>query len=469
VRGLELTLVFLVLTGAALAAWPGQRRRSAGFVFIGLLAAVLAGHLALEGAHWQMGPIYGAALLAMVLVWMRIRGKLWRVLGCVSVVALTVAGCAFSYVLPVFALPEPTGSYAIGTHIESMTDASRKEDADPGGGRAREVVVQVWYPAQPSRMPRAPYRRRSESSLASSYMSVDWAHARYDAPVAETAGGFPVIVYNPGWNGRRTQNTILTEELASHGYVVVAIDHPYNSGPVELADGRVIRPVPTPEFMDNASSAESIYAIINKEVAKETDDALFVLDQISQKNEDAASLLHGRLDLTRIGALGYSLGGAVGAEMAHRNAKIGAVAVLDTPLYGEAAKNGVTQPVLLLCEEILHPSAEERARMSYGERRNLEMDEQDYAHQLPLLQKPGDYQIALPGTLHTSYQDVILSSPLQRFSGLGAIPAKKLVPILRGYTLAFFDQSLRGIASPLLQAETSPFPEAKVMFRSLSR
>jgi hypothetical protein len=106
--------------------------------------------------------------------------------------------------------------------------------------------------------------------------------------------------------------------------------------------------------------------------------------------------------------------------------------------------------------------------MSYGQRRDAQMDEGDYARQLPLLQTPGSYQIALHGTLHTSFQDVIFTSPLQRFSGAGAIPPRRMNLILRQYTLAFFDQTLRGIPSPLLAARTSPFPEAAVLFTSPS-
>jgi hypothetical protein len=121
---------------------------------------------------------------------------------------------------------------------------------------------------------------------------------------------------------------------------------------------------------------------------------------------------------------------------------------------------------MLLFEDSPHTTDEERSHMSFGQRRDHEMDEGDYARQLPLLRKPGDYQIALHGTLHTSFQDVLFTSPLASISGGGAISATRMAPILRQYTVAFFDQSLRGIESPLLGSENSPFPEAMVLFRS---
>jgi dienelactone hydrolase len=343
-----------------------------------------------------------------------------------------------------------------------MIDQSRAEDAEVGGQNRRELVVQIWYPATASHAPRAPYRRRSETSLASSYQSVNWTHARYDAPAANAPGGFPILLYNPGWNGRRTQDTPLVEDLASHGYVVVGIDHPYNSGPVALADGRVIRPVPTPELFDDVTSEAGVYALINKEADKETADTLFILDQVERMDADAGSVLYRRLDHSRIGALGFSLGGIVSANLAYRDPRIGAVLDLDTPLYGDAGKNGFKQPFMLICEEQVRATPEEKARMSFGQLRDVTMDEQDYDHQLPLFQRPGNYELAVRGTVHSSFQDNALTSPLKSISQGGAIDPYRMIDILRVYSVAFFDQSLRGIPSPLLAAKKSPIAEVSV-------
>jgi dienelactone hydrolase len=459
-------LISLLLVAGALTAWLCIRTRALRLGFCALLGVALVCHLVWEGAHWQMAPAYLGSLLALLLVALSPPGRGWSITGALVVLAMAAASCALSIVLPVFSLPAPTGRFAVGTSIVSMTDPSRREDAIANDPHAREVVVQCWYPASPSGNPRAAYRRRSETSLASSYQSVTWTNSRTDAPVAQDGTGFPILLYNPGWNGRRTQNTALTEELASHGYLVVAIDHPYNSGPVALADGRVIKPVPAPELFDDVTPAKDVYAIIDKETAKETTDALFVLDNVRRMNDDPASRFYRKLDLSRIGAFGYSLGGAVAAEAAYRDPAIHAVLDLDTPLYAESGKHGIAQPVMLLCEDLTHTPPDVLAKMSFGQRRDAEMDEGDYARQLPMLRTPGSYQAELHGTLHTSFQDQILTSPLQRISGAGSIPPRRMIEILRAYTVAFFDQSLRGIPAPLLSARPSPFPEANALFAS---
>lgn len=469
-------IVLLCMVGVCLVtARPLSREGAKGFsgfmrwTCLLLLAGVFAVHVGWEGAHWQMIPAYAASLIAGSLV-LQLGWPRWLKISCALVgLVLVLASCGLSYVLPMFRLPAPTGRYAIGTRIVSMMDASRAEDAEAGGQHRREVVVQIWYPALVSHAPRAPYRRRSETSLASSYQSVHWTHARYNAPAAEAPGGFPILIFNPGWNGRRTQDTPLVEELASHGYVVVGIDHPYNSGPVVLSDGRVIKPVPAPELFDDVTSEAKLYDLINKEAAKETDDALFVLDQVERMNEDRSNALYHRLDTSRIGALGFSLGGIVAADLAYRDARIGAVLDLDTPLYGDAGKNGITQPFMLICEDQVRATPEEKARMSFGGRRDLEMDEQDYDHQLPLFERRGDYELAVHGSVHSSFQDVSLTSPIRSISQAGAIDPYEMVEILRQYSVAFFDQSLRGIASPLLASKTSPFREVTVLYASEPR
>ena len=434
-------------------------------LYLGVLAVVCVVHLVSEGAHWQMIPAYLAAGLVVALV-SRDLGRGWRLVTATAVFVLTALTCCLAIILPVFSLPRPTGLYPIGTRIMAMTDTTRFEDAGPDRAAKRELVTQFWYPAQKSRNPRAPYRRRSETNLISSYQSVDWTHAHYDAPLAKVSGHYPVVLYNPGWNGRRTQDSFLTEELASHGYIVVAIDHPYNSGPVTLGDGRTVQAISTPELSDNTSSKATIYALIDTEVEKEAADTLFVLSQLDRINADPASPFYRRMELGKVGALGYSLGAAVAAESAYQSARIGSVVDLDTPLYGEVGRHTITQPFLFLGEDLAVTTAEEKSHMSYGQRRDIEMDEDDYARQLPSLQRPGGYQMVIKGTTHSSFQDEMLYSPLHRISNGGAIAPARMIEILRAYTLAFFDQTMRGIHSPLLDLPASPFAEVRVHYRS---
>src|SRR6185437_8059815 len=108
-------------------------------------------------------------------------------------------------------------------------------------------------------------------------------HSLQDAPVAP--GRFPIVLYNPGWHGFRNRSSFITQELASHGYIVAAISHPYNSSKVELSGGRIAlgdlgfdlgfsqdHYIPLQERLDMA----------NSELAIQVDDCRFVLNELSE-------------------------------------------------------------------------------------------------------------------------------------------------------------------------------------------
>ena len=197
---------------------------------IALAGLALLLHATIEGPRWQAIPAYGSIVLLVLCVFFY--ASRHRSLG--AGVAVFTFGCiatsvALSWALPMFRFAPLTGPYKTATSVFNMIDSSR-EDKTPNGHR--ELMVQLWYPAEPSRKPLASYRRPPETTRISSYQCVLKTSSRLDAPLAKTGRPFPILLFNPAWNGRRTQNTFLVEELASHGFVVAAIDHTHNSEPV---------------------------------------------------------------------------------------------------------------------------------------------------------------------------------------------------------------------------------------------
>jgi hypothetical protein len=142
----------------------------------------------------------------------------------------------------VFALPEPTGPHPIGTTYLHFVDEARDELFTPELGDPRELYVQVWYPAQPvAGAVTEPYTRHAEtwsrmwgegSSLRRvpflwNHLGLVETHSYPEAPPASRAGPCPVLVYSHGTWQSFKRNTSLMEELASHGYVVLALSHAY--------------------------------------------------------------------------------------------------------------------------------------------------------------------------------------------------------------------------------------------------
>src|SRR5918995_826591 len=121
-----------------------------------------------EGPRWQMAPAYALAGLFFV-VWL-LRNiapaggsagkKRTNRLAVGLAFGLGVLGLAASIVLPiiipVFRFPHPSGPYEIGTLTYHWVDADRPEvfTADPDDHR--ELMVQIWYPAEEDPSSRAP-------------------------------------------------------------------------------------------------------------------------------------------------------------------------------------------------------------------------------------------------------------------------------------------------------------------------
>jgi predicted dienelactone hydrolase len=134
----------------------------------------------------------------------------------------------------VFTFPQPSGPYAIGTVTYHWVDQDRPELFSPEPGDHRELMVQIWYPAEDRRSsPRAPYMPDAAEvgpvlagflgMPASSLFGLKdvTTNAVSSAPVADHRATFPVIVLLVGIKGSYRQlHTFQVEELVSHGYVV---------------------------------------------------------------------------------------------------------------------------------------------------------------------------------------------------------------------------------------------------------
>jgi pimeloyl-ACP methyl ester carboxylesterase len=457
-RLFELAVAGLLLTGAVWSLIYGTRGKSILSIFLGLDLIALVLHLVLEGAHWQMAPVYLGVLVFAGLFLLRKPTGSMLTTGACTIIFLVLLTSSLSAILPMFRLPRPTGPYAIGTEVMYMVDQNRNEDAAPGLGRKRELMIQIWYPAAPSRNPYAPYRRRQETTLLSSYQSVLPTHSRWNSPIVQDGDAFPVLLYNPTWNGRRTVNTYLVEDLASHGFVVAGIDHTYNSEPVAFPDGRVVSSVVVKEMNFAENSPQTVEAAAQKEQVKQTADDIFVLDRLEAMNDDPKSGFHGRLDTDNAGAFGHSFGGSVSAQAAYRDPRIRAALDLDGALFGQVQRRGLEKPFMFIEEDTYGPPSLDLSRLDNTSRVNAVLDQNDDS----MFQKSDGIRIRLHGSTHFSFTDKALFSPIKSLSGAGRISPRREDFIIRSYALAFFEGALKGKASPLLDSGKSPFPESSI-------
>jgi len=362
-------------------------------------------------------------------------------------------------ILASFHLPAPTGPYPVGTTILNFTDQSRPEPHNPTN--RRQLVAQLWYPAAPSHNPVARYKRWREATLPTFYLALLPTNSRLDAPVASET--FPIILFNHRWNGQRTQNTDLAEDLASHGYVVVSIDHPYNSTRVELPSGQVIRGTeplegPNPITDGPTGPASSQITFWNQTLETWTADSLFILNQLAALNADPASPLHAHLDTQHAAALGHSFGGATALSLCGLDPRILACANLDGWTFG-GLDHRTNQPILIEYEHVsLDRIAQLQTLLQPGSRDD-QLDRADIAAVDHSLQTFGGYRLFVAGTQHLDFSDQPLL-PYHRYTG--PIAPRLIQQIVRETILQFFDQTLHHQPAPLLTPAQQTFTELTV-------
>ncbi|MFI5532091.1 alpha/beta hydrolase family protein [Kitasatospora sp. NPDC051853] len=445
-------LTLLSALALALARWlpPTARRRTtvvaaAGYV---LSAAVLA----VAGIRWQLLPVLagGAVALPFALVpVLRARAgrpvrrvRWWSALpGSVACVGLLAAGPVAAWAFPVPVFPEPSGEFAVGTRVVQWTDPGRPETFTSDPDDRRTVVVQLWYPARkgPGGAERARYLGRTEREAR----TVSEALARTaglpgflldgiprartravpDAPVADGGGRFPVVLFSPGSSGVRTQNTAWAEELAAHGYLVAALDHPYDSAAVLLADGRTVTTATT-----STGDRDRDEQLAAGWTAVRAADLGFVLTRLTalDRGEDADPLT-GRLDTGRAAVTGHSMGGAAALQAARQDRRFGAVVDLDGFPHGPTVP-ALQQPALALTQAFT-PDTDPR----YLPRLTEALDASTTT----------GYRLTVPGAAHLTFTDgPLYLPPVPSLTGsLGRTGGPR---VTAAATLAFLDATLRG-------------------------
>jgi dienelactone hydrolase len=382
-------------------------------------------------------------------------------------------------------LPAPTGPYKIGTTAWRVTDAARPETFAAAGVR-RQVEVLAWYPAASVRGTPAPYLREGLGELppglrtALGSLAGVRTHSIVDAAPAAGPEKLPVLVFSHGFGGIPSSYTALLEDLASHGYAVLSIVHPYEATAATLADGKAVslfdeagKPIPAfREVLAEWEHEDETMAAVTREpqeadqlrllrgylaglratnaaLKRWVDDTKLVLDQLSAlPKSGVAGRLASRLDLGRLGAFGHSMGGVTSWQFCLDDRRCRAGLNLDgIPQYGATSDQHLPVPFLMV-----YSARPGRAGASDA------------------LYRPAAaryYRLDVKNTLHLDFSDMILWGGPLRQGALGTLAPARAVEITRTIVRQYFDQELLGKPSPLLAGkETLPevtvrsFPQA---------
>lgn len=287
-------------------------------------------------------------------------------------------------VFPQYKEPEMTGEYKVKTISYTFKDPNRIETFTDTGEN-RKLNVEFWYPE-------------------------------------ETNEVYPLIVFSHGAFGVKMSNTSTFMELASNGYVVCSIDHPYHAagtidteGNLTIGSNKFIQEVI--DINKYIYSDKEEFELFDGWMSLRTEDINFVIDTIINNAENNIAEVYGLVDTNKIGLIGHSLGGAASAQLGRKREDISAVIDLDGTMLGEYSldKNGISvnynepYPIPLL-----------NFYSEYVINELIANSDNEYINKYISSISPNAFEVCIKGSNHMSYTDLPLFSPLlaKQLSGI---------------------------------------------------
>jgi fermentation-respiration switch protein FrsA (DUF1100 family) len=387
----------------------------------------------------------------------------------------------YSSLMPIVRLEEPSGMYAVGKTNLKLQDQNRPERHSEDPSDCRKLFVEIWYPTQlrpkgsPASMWSGLYSGKADIiSFLTNYLHSVKTHSYNNLKPADKS--YPLVLFNHGLQMFSSQNTLLMEHLASHGYIVASIAHPYESIRVDLMEDGVVIPdfmtswtkfkegmswiretsapiLETKEKLQSITDPEARSAILletilkaeelNKTVYDWSKDNRFVLNFLLKNPKPLVKIPD--IDRNRIGVMGMSIGGAVAGELCKVDPRFKAGINIDGLPYGTAQRDSLKVPFMIF-------NSDDGAGMN------------DIT---ALHSKQDFYEYHLVGSRHADLTDMAILWPVLKIYGqFGKHKGKLVMEILNASILDFWDHHLKG--NPETRLTTSSFPEIVIQSKIAS-
>lgn len=332
----------------------------------------------------------------------------WRViLAAMGSCIYLFIGLLPAIVFPPYEHPVVTGDYEVAYETYSYIDETREETYRDTGEK-RQVNVAFWYPE-------------------------------------DVDGTYPLVVFSHGYGGIKNSNESTYMELASHGYVVCSVDHPYQSfyttndeGKVTIIDNGYLQ-----EYSElvNANTYDVRFELYGKWMDIRVADLDFVIDTILESEGG----VYGLVDADKIGVFGHSLGGAAAMGIPRVRDDIDAVVNIDAPMLCEFT--GVQDEQYTLNEEP-YPAPVLNIYSEYLYENGILREDPDYvANRLVQATAPASYEVVFTGAQHMSLTDLSLFSPIlaNMLNGVGTaeVDPYECLETMNSVILEFFDCYLK--------------------------
>ena len=372
-------------------------------------------------------------------------------------------------------VPRPSGPFSVARTCREWIDPDRAEIYSANPGDRRELVAWIWYPAGSAPgVERAPYLPVAWISVAellgmnvAGLLSNAWA----SGGMVDDQTSHPVVIMSPsGFPPLLLSGT--AEELASHGYVVVGLNHTYETTVTIFADGRVVSRNPEAiagALGPQAGPYEEAFIKRGAVCDYKAADLRFVADRLERINTGSDDWLAGRLDLNRLCAIGHSFGGVAALQWCRDDPRCRAAVNLDGAVWSEVGTAGLDRPAL----QVLAPHREFAVTAEDAVKAGMAPDtawfeaEKDITfggwRTVDRRARPG-YTFQIQGATHLSFMDVPFlpvrdDAPVTAMLSATDIEPERMWRIVGDLVLAFFARHLGGVDSDLLDHPGASYPE----------
>jgi pimeloyl-ACP methyl ester carboxylesterase len=365
------------------------------------------------------------------------------------------------------ALPDPSGRYFVGREGFDLVDEARADLFSTT--QHRELMVYVWYPVRRSgRQPRGAYvpgasqldndpeaRQAVQNEFGARWPLIlsgaICSHAIANAHPVAGQGKFPVVLFSHGISDTTFSYTAQIEDLVSHGYVVVAIEHTDAAGAVLFPDGRIrlhgdAPHPPTPPH----DRLQAMIASAMQGTETGAEDDRFVLDKLADGTIPLARVM----DLKRVAAAGHSYGGTLTARACQLDPRIKACISEDgevnpVGVYFDYPDHAPFHQPFLVVEVVWHPSDDLLARM--GESRSKWDAYVEHEREQLSACPAGSYHVILSGTemTHASFSGGLLLSATPG-SSEAAVALENLL-LTEGIERGFLDKIFKNESAALFE------------------
>ncbi len=428
------------------------------FYVVGLLVIILSAHLIFEGVRWQMIPSYLIWVIALITALRQSEKKssiVVRILKTIGVLVLVIPAVTLPTLLPVFELPKTTGPFAVGT-LDILLELDREEIITQDTSDTRSLMIKAWYPSTETGGEMDLYiDRAGRSGFAQKYglppsmlNYLDKVETNVYRDIQIADGRFPILIFSHGYHSKANGYYALLSEVVSHGYVLFAINHTYESSGTTFPDGSEVYidydfasqiesgtwdvVAPAVEAFKEGLAFEDRHPVVQQAltsyfvkdiVERWANDIVDVVSELDKWSE--TGFFKDKMDLDNVGVFGHSRGGGAAGESLLIDERIKAGANLDGVQWGQIVNSMFQKPFLYLSSD--WPDDHEN------------LNEHAYVNK----SKAGFYDGKILQSGHSNFMDIPFMIPLKSLNEAGDIAPDLAIEITNKVVVSFFDNHLK--------------------------